>query len=284
MRARAPASSANLGPGFDVLAVALALYVQVDIVPAGRLTVTASGHGAELPANATHLAARVASEVLGHDRVHITIHSEVPVGRGLGSSAALAVATAAAAGASDPLAQGARIDGHPENAAASAVGGLVAATTISGRPVVRRLPLDPLLRFVVVVPERELATRQARAALPRHVDHGDASFNLGRMGLLIAGLGDRRLLVPEAFEDRLHQAARSGLFPEAPTLLADLAAVGALGACWSGAGPSLLAVCTRATAKDVVAGAQRVVAERRLPARVLALRPDLDGVTVDRSA
>jgi homoserine kinase len=284
VRARSPASAANLGPGFDALAVALSLYVEVEVTPADRLTVAASGHGADLPTNATHLAAQVVARVLGHDRAHIAIHSDVPVGRGLGSSAALAVAAAAAAGASDPLAHGARADGHPENAAAAALGGLVAAATVMGRPVVRRLPLDSLLRFVVVVPDRQLPTPQARAVLPRQVSHADAAFNLGRMGLLVAGLGDRRKLVPEAFEDRLHQAARSGLFAEGPALLSDLSELadrGALGACWSGAGPSLLVVCTRATVGDVREGTDAVVAKRRLPAQVLALQPDLDGVILD---
>ncbi|MGH9094453.1 MAG: homoserine kinase, partial [Acidimicrobiales bacterium] len=98
MRARAPASAANLGPGFDALAVALSLYVEVEVTPADRLMVTATGYGADLPTNANHLAARVVAEVLGHDQVHIAIHSDVPVGRGLGSSGALAVAAAAAAG------------------------------------------------------------------------------------------------------------------------------------------------------------------------------------------
>ena len=142
MRAVAPASSANLGPGFDALALALALYVEVVVEPAERLTVTSEGEGADLPCDATHLAARIATEVAGHDRLHVHVRSEVPVGRGLGSSASLAVAAAAAAGAADPLAWGHRIDGHPENAAASVLGGLVAATVGRDGPVAARLPLS----------------------------------------------------------------------------------------------------------------------------------------------
>ncbi|HVF75089.1 MAG TPA: homoserine kinase [Acidimicrobiales bacterium] len=280
MRARAPGSSANLGPGFDTLAVALSVYVEVDIEPADLLTIHAEGEGSELPGDDTHLAAQVARRVLGHDNVHITVRSEIPVGRGLGSSAALAVAAAAAAGADDPLAVAAEVDGHPENAAASVLGGLVTATTVNDRPVAARMPLDEQLAFVVLVPSRSLATKRARAALPAQVPHTDASFNLGRMGLLLAGLADHRLLVHEATEDKLHQSARASLFPEAGHLLAELVDAGALATCWSGAGPSLLAVCHRATAAQVRAAGDELLAEAGVPGTAVLLSPDTDGLTI----
>jgi homoserine kinase len=280
VRARAPASSANLGPGFDTLAVALGLYVEVDIEPAEELRITSHGEGSELPVDSSHLAADVARRVLGHDRVAITVSSEIPVGRGLGSSAALAAAAAAAAGADDPLAISAEVDGHPENAAASVLGGLVTATTVNDRPVAARMPLDPELAFVVLVPSRPLATKRARAALPAQVPHQDASFNLGRMGLLLAGLADRRLLVHEATEDRLHQSARAPLFPEANHLLAELVAAGALASCWSGAGPSLLAVCAAANAAAVRATGDELLAEAGVPGRAILLAPDTEGLTI----
>jgi len=280
MRARAPASSANLGPGFDVLAVALAAYVEVSVYPAERLEVSSSGEGSDLPLDATHLAARVATEVAGHDRLAIEVSSQVPLGRGMGSSAAVAVATAAAAGAPDPLAVSARMDGHPENAAAAVHGGLVVATIVDGRPLARSLPLDPELRFVLVIPDRSLPTAEARAALPRMVSHADAGFNLGRLGVLIAGLADHRQLVAEAGDDRLHQDARAALFPEAPAILAGLIGAGALMSCWSGAGPSLLGVCTAGTAGEVAAAAGGLMGEWRVPGRVWSLEADRGGVTV----
>lgn len=283
MRARAPASSANLGPGFDTLALALDLYVEVDIEPADRLRIHAEGEGSELPGDADHLAAQVARRVLGHDNVSITVRSDIPVGRGLGSSASLAVAAAAAAGADDPLAIAAEVDGHPENAAASVLGGLVTAATVIDRPVAARMPLDPDLAFVVLVPSRPLATKRARSALPAQVPHQDASFNLGRMGLLLAGLADRRLLVHEATEDRLHQTQRSPLFPEAGHLLAELVDAGALASCWSGAGPSLLGICARQNAPRVRAAGDELLAAAGVPGRALLLSADTEGLTIPDS-
>jgi homoserine kinase len=278
MRARAPASAANLGPGFDALAVALACYVEVSVEPSTHLELRTSGYGSELPADATHLAACVATSVAGHDRLRIDVHSEIPVARGLGSSAAVAVAAAAAAGAEDPFAFGVAVDGHPENAAAAAFGGLVVATFVDGRPVWRRLPLDAGLRFVVVIPDRQLATANAREVLGTTVSHADAAFNLGRMGLLLAGLADHRALLPEAAEDRLHQDARAALFPEAPALLAGLRDAGALASCWSGAGPSLLAVSDEASAPRLARAASGLLDSQRVAGEVHLLEADLAGV------
>jgi homoserine kinase len=281
VRARAPASSSNLGPGYDVLALALALQVEVEVTPAASFSLTAEGEGANLAGDDDHLAAEVVRHVLGHDRVTIRVSADIPVARGLGSSAALALAAAAAAGADDPLAIATSYDGHAENAAASMLGGLVAATIVSGHPVARRLPLDARLGFVVVVPERELATKQARSVLPGEVDLTDATFNLGRMGLLVAGLADASALVPAAGDDRLHQDHRTILYPEAPLLLDRLRRAGAIVACWSGAGPSLLAICV---SPDVAPGVrdagEEALAEAGLPGRALLLAPDLDGLVV----
>ncbi|HUY62919.1 MAG TPA: homoserine kinase [Acidimicrobiales bacterium] len=283
MRARAPSSTANLGPGFDVLALALDLYVEVEVEKAPRLSVRAEGEGAELADDASHLAARVAIDVTGHEGLSITVRSDIPVARGLGSSAALAVAAAAAAGSKDPLGVAARVDGHPENAAASVVGGLVAATSVRGAVRAVRLPLDPGIHFVAVVPERPLPTTKARQVLPHQVARADATFNLGRLTLLLAGLADRALLTKEATEDRLHQDYRSPLFPEAPQLLSRLVSAGALASCWSGAGPTLLGLCEATEAERVRDGAERAMEEVGVAGRAVVLRPDLEGLVVDGS-
>lgn len=282
--ARAPASSANLGPGFDTLAVALSLYVEVELTPRPEgLLVVSEGEGADLPGGARHLAAKVVTEVLGHDRVELHVRSEVPVARGLGSSAALAVAAAAAAGATEPFRYGYAIDGHPENAAASAFGGLVAAAVVDGRPVARRLGLDPQLRFVVLVPERQLSTSAARAALAETVLHSDAAFNLSRLGLLVAGLADHHQLLAEAGDDRLHQDRRSSLFPESVALLAGLREAGALMSCWSGAGPSLLGICAEQDAATVAKAARLLMDDLAVSGTVLVLAADVMGTRAHSS-
>jgi homoserine kinase len=284
VRVRAPASSANLGPGFDTLAIAVDRYVSVEVEPAAALRVHTEGEGAGVFDDASHLAARVVAEVLGHDRFSVTVRSQIPVARGLGSSAALAAAAAAAAGSDDPFAVAAAYDGHPENAAASVFGGLVAATSVEGAPTHAALPLADDLEIVAIVPERNLATPEARGVLPDRLTREDAVFNLGRLGLLVAGLADPTVLRPAATEDRIHQAARTVLFPEAPTLLAALVEAGALASCWSGAGPTLIGFVTADSVEAVRAGAGAALAEAGMDGRVLSLRPDRRGLVYGEEA
>jgi homoserine kinase len=278
--ARAPGSTSNLGPGFDVLGLALQLYVEVEVRPADSLRVHTSGEGADLPRDEGHLAVRVASAVLGHQRFEITVASEIPLGRGLGSSAALALAAAAAAGAEDPLSVAARSDGHAENAAASLRGGLVAASFLGEEVAAVPLRLDPELVFVVLIPDRQLETKAARAVLPATVAFSDAVFNLGRLGLLLGGLADARALLSAAGEDRIHQGARSALFPEAPELLEALRVGGARVATWSGAGPSLLGICVGEREAERTRQAGEVALRQRgVPGRAIVLASDTTGLT-----
>jgi homoserine kinase len=284
VRARAPASSANLGPGFDALALAVDRFVEVEVERASRLIVRSEGEGAGLNDDAGHLAARVAIDVVGHDRLAVTVRSQIPVSRGLGSSAALAAAAAAAAGSRDPLAVAAHTDGHAENAAASVLGGLVVASTVRGKVMPVEMPFDPHLVIVAIVPDRPLSTTKARQLLPAQVGLSDAAFNLGRMGLLLAGLADHRLLVKEAGEDRLHQDYRSPLFPEAPMLLTALVTGGALMACWSGAGPTLLGFCADASGPGLEQIAKSAMADAGVPGRVMLLHAERAGLVTGDAA
>ncbi len=249
--ARAPGSSANLGPGFDVLAIALAAYVEVTVEPSTSFSVSTRGYGAEVAVGPEHLVARVARRVLGHDRIHCELSSDLPLARGLGSSAALALVTAAALGAPDPLSIAVEFEGHPENAAASMVGGACAAGVIDGEVLVRALPLDPELSCVVVVPEHRLSTERARDALQASYQRSDVVFNLQRAVLLGLSLGDLRTLRPGIFDDRIHQRQRSVLYPQADQVLAALVEHGALGACWSGAGSTMIGFVAQENAEVV---------------------------------
>lgn len=276
--ARAPASSANLGPGFDAVALALALYVEVEVTEAPALCVTLEGTGASLLADASNLAVEIACKVAGHDRLAIVVRSEIPPARGLGSSSAVALAAAAAAGAEDPLAVAIAVDGHPENAVAAKHGGLVAAAVCGGEVRTAALTLDPALRVVVVVPDTELSTADARGVLADSVSRDDAVFNLQHLALLLAGLADLGVFDSHAMDDQLHQSRRTSLFPQATGIADHLVGAGALGACWSGAGPSILAIVTPVTSSHVADAGRRALHATGLAGTVLELAPDHRGL------
>lgn len=291
MYARVPASTANLGPGFDTLAIALNRYTSVRVEEAPSLEITTVGEGSEFPSSENHLAARVARMVLGHCNVRISIQSDIPVSRGLGSSAALAVGVAAACGAADPLTIVGLLEGHADNAAAAVLGGFVTGAIIdsdsSGNAnaqkivAAQRLPLDPELVFVGIVPARDLETKQARAVLPPMIPRGDAVFNLGRMGQMIGGLADHRQLMTTAGQDRLHQNYRTDLYPESVELLRSLTEGGALVSFWSGAGPSLMSVCLRDSVDAVQASAARAMETVGMAGTVELFQADTVGVVVE---
>jgi homoserine kinase len=282
MFARVPASSANLGPGFDCLAVALALYLEVTVEPADAFAITSEGCGAGEFDDERNLGARVIADVLGHSNFAMHVTSQIPLSRGLGSSAALTVAAAVAAGASDPLAISTRIDGHAENAAASLLGGLVVARADSRDGVVARpLALDYEWRFVVVIPDEELSTVGARRVLPERVPFADAVRNLGAMGLLLAGLADHDAFVDGAMDDYLHQPYRMGLLSFAQPLLTTLRESGAAGSCWSGAGSTMLGLATSDKAEGVAAAAKAFLHDQGVAGIVHVLEADRTGLVTN---
>lgn len=252
---RAPATVANLGPGFDALAMALDLHNEVTLDTDGQPSVTISGEGAgELPEDASNLIFRTMtflSKEWGAPLPPFRLESQnrIPLERGLGSSAAAVVTGLLLA---DRL-LGTRLDedgmlelatdleGHADNVAACLRGGLVLAYLSSGGWRAERLDPHPSLTPALLVPEHErLATSDARRALPREVPLGDAAFNAGRAALAVLALTSRPELLAAALEDRLHQPRRLPLVPASRALFEDLRQSG-VPVCVAGAGPSLVA-------------------------------------------
>ncbi len=275
---RVPASAANLGPGFDTLAVALPLYLTVSATPAAQFGFRGSGAGASETVGEGHLVHRLVLAAAGTDKVSLSIDSEIPLARGLGSSGALAIGVAAACGHPDPLAVALEFEGHPENVAASYYGGLVAALMDGQQVVVRKIPVDVDLRFVVVIPEDRLSTKAARRALPTEVPFGDAVATISRAVLLSQSFSRLELLAPVLFEDLIHQPYRGKIYPLASTLMGVLVDAGCIGACWSGAGSSCLGVAAAAETAAIRLRVERSLEARGVKAAVLAMAPDLEGI------
>lgn len=254
---RIPATSANLGPGFDALGLALALYNEVVAEPRQGVTVKIAGEGADrLPRDASNVVARgvkLAYEAAGRafDGCALECVNRIPAARGLGSSAAAWVGGLVAGNAllGSPLSRdvllalAARAEGHPDNVAAAVFGGLTVSCGTPDGVTAVTLPVPTTLAWVVLVPEVTSVTAEARALLPRSVPREDAVFNVQRVALLLAGLqAALPAALSVALEDRLHQPYRLKLFPWMPEVVTAARGAGALGCVLSGAGPSLLAV------------------------------------------
>jgi len=254
-RVRVPASSANLGPGFDALGLALGVYLDCRFRPGARLSIAAAGRDAACIATAEdnliwQTALSVAAGVhRDMPPIELRIDNQIPIGKGLGSSAAALTAGVAIAdrmlGLGWPqqriLDEAARLEGHPDNVAACVLGSIVASAIDAGGQVrAVRLDLPAGFRVAVVVPDFVLPTSEARAALPRCYNKEDAVFNVQRAALLVAALATgSSAAFPAALEDRFHQPYRAPLVPGLDEIL-KLRAPGLLGCALSGAGPSIL--------------------------------------------
>jgi homoserine kinase len=238
-RIRVPASSANLGPGFDVLAAALAMHIEVEVVETGRFAVVTD---LAIARDRRNLVVRGFAKLARPDDFEFRITSDVPLSGGLGTSAAAYVAGLLAADSifeldADVLALASTLEGHPDNVAAALLGGFVLCA--DGQAA--RFDPPAGLEAVLVIPGRAVRTAKARAALPAKVPMADAVFNVAHSSLLVLGLAENRLdLVARGLADRLHQPRRASLYPESMALLARATEFGALGATISGAGPSVL--------------------------------------------
>jgi homoserine kinase len=236
---RVPASSANLGPGFDTFAAALALHVEVEVIESGRFGVETK---LDIARDRRNLCVRGFARLHPPDGVTFRIRSSIPLSGGLGSSAAAYTAGVLAAAhmfelQEDLLGHVTELEGHPDNAAAALLGGFVIVT---GGEVARFEPPDGL-EAVIVVPRAAVRTAVARKVLPETVPLADAAANVARGAMLTLGLstGDFSLIA-RGLEDRLHQPYRAPLFPQSMALLERASELGAIGASLSGAGPTVL--------------------------------------------
>jgi homoserine kinase len=241
---RVPASSANLGPGYDALAAALGFYLELEVEETGSFSVECDLPG--VPLDRTNLCVRAFEGLHSADGITFRIRSEIPVSSGLGSSAAAIVAGLTAADhmyeLDAPLFDlAASLEGHPDNVGAALYGGFVVCTD-DGPPV--RFDPVPGLEGVLAIPPEPVATEDARAAMPDSVPLADAVHNTSHAALLVLGLARGDLdLVARGLSDRLHQPRRAELYPRSMELLGQARSLGAVGASISGAGPTVLFWC-----------------------------------------
>jgi homoserine kinase len=240
-----PASSANLGPGYDVLAAALSLTLELEVEEAGEFFVHCEVPG--VAADRSNLCVRAFERLHPADGVAFHVRSEIPAAAGLGSSAAAIVAGLAAADhlyeLDAPLFDlAAELEGHPDNVAAALYGGFVICAGNGEAPV--RFDPAPGLEGVIAIPPHEVPTAEARAALPDQVPLVEAVHNVGHASLLLLGLAkDDFSLIARGLADRLHQPRRQHLYPRSMELVERATELGAVGATISGAGPTVLFWC-----------------------------------------
>lgn len=244
---RVPASSANLGPGYDVMAAALDVWLELEVTETGNLAVECDG--LDLPTGRDNLIVRAFETLHPADGLNFRIRSEIPLTRGMGSSAAAIVAGLVAADhmyelaleRQDLLERATALEGHPDNVAAALVGGFVVCSGEGADLVATRLDPPEGLEGILVIPNEPVATSKAREAIPAEIPIGDAVANAASAAHLILGLshGDYDLLAL-GLSDRLHQDRRAHLFPRSMEILRQARDFGAIGATVSGAGPTVL--------------------------------------------
>lgn len=297
VRIRVPATSANLGPGFDCLGMAVDLANEFAVEPSaqgGESRIEGRGACAGV-AGADNLffrAYRRACDAIGiaPRALSVVASGEVPQSRGLGSSATAIAAGVVAAWAVEgravemeaALLAATREEGHPDNVAPALLGGLTAAADLGDRVgVVRREP-HPEWRLAFFVPDRELSTAEARRAIPKEIPHRDAVFNLARIPLIVEAIatGDAATLA-RVVKDRLHEPYRRGLIPGFDAVGAAARGAGATAVWLSGAGPTTAAICVGdETARRVAEAMAEAARAAGAPGGIRVLRPSLSGATV----
>ncbi|MCI6640366.1 MAG: homoserine kinase [Pygmaiobacter massiliensis] len=268
---QAPASSANLGSGFDTMGLALSLYNTVELEECDRLVVTDADHSG-VPLDESNLVYQTVKQVYQQcgrslPGLSITQKSPIPQARGLGSSSACIAAGIVGANrllgsplsAQEMLEFACSIEGHPDNVAPAMLGGYVTSVMEGGKVYTLKRRVDSQLEFVAFIPDFPLLTAKARAALPAQVSHKDAVYNVSRAAMMAAAFCEGRSdLFWLGAQDRLHQPYRIELIPGASQLLQQLPGMGALAVFISGAGPTMLAVI-KAENTAFLAGAEALL-------------------------
>ena len=292
---RIPATSANLGPGFDSLGLALGIFTTVQVTASDELRIEHAGQGAGIvplgPDNLIYRSFARYYQAIGRPlpTVHLRVETEIPLARGLGSSAAAVVAglyaastfSAACDGPSQPVIGcddlieiACEVEGHPDNICPAMLGGcVICVRDDTGRLVHFAVPLPDDLEAVVFVPEQLMSTADARRILPSQITRADAIYNIGRAALLIGALTTGRLeYLRIATQDRLHQPHRQAIFPAMAGLFAGALEAGALGVFLSGSGSSILAL-TRGKAEAVAEGFTRTALALDITGQLRITRP-----------
>ena len=292
---KVPATTANLGPGFDTLGLALSLYDELSVTavsePGARVEVHGVGAG-DIPTDDSNLVVRAIARTFAEygqplPGLELVAHNAIPHGRGLGSSGAAIVSGIMAAKgllagivdmhADELLALATSMEGHPDNVAPALFGGLTIAWTEEGRPRHKKLIVHRGVSPLICVPQATMSTEVARGLRPVSVPHEDAIFNVSRSALLIAALIQSPELLLAATEDRLHQSYRASAMPETVALLQALRDAG-LAAVVSGSGPSILVLCSDPAQR--LAAAKLVGDHDGTPWQTLMLAVDFKGATV----
>lgn len=294
VRVQVPATTANLGPGFDCLGMALKFYNVVEMAVQGenRLAIEVLGEGAQDIArdegNLVYRAAKMLFKKVGFNPpgLRIRLINNIPLARGLGSSASAVVGGLVAANVlagtkvslREILNMAYQLEGHPDNVAPALLGGIVVSTVVEDE--VRWLKIDPPpgLKVAVAIPDFHLPTHAAREVLPQQVGLSDAVYNLSRTALLVASLLQGRLdMLSTAMEDKLHQPYRASLIPGLKKVLAAARLAGARGACLSGAGPTVVAFAD-SNLEHIAKVMKETFKENGVNARTLVLEPSFVGV------
>ncbi len=294
--ARIPASTTNLGPGFDVLGLALQLYSTVTLEITGCQTeVVISGIDVnKIPSTPEHVAFQAVESIFLRSGVQqpkglkLSIANGIPAIRGLGGSGTAILGGLLTANFlcgnpfsdSDLLNFATAIEGHPDNVAASLYGGMVISVQEEKHIHTIQLACDPALHVVLAIPEFTLSTQKARSVLPKTIDFADAIYNISRSSLLVASIATGKLeMLPVAMKDKLHQPYRSTLIPGFDDVVEAATSAGALSIALSGAGPTVAAYCLN-NMDRVGNQMQDVFKQHGISCEIMALSADLEGAKI----